>query len=53
MAQIWVLAKERLTTEEMKNAMLLRTDREGRNAWVNAAFGGKVEAMRDIWELAN
>ena len=39
------MAKERLTTEEMKNKMLLRTDREGRNACVNAAFGGKMEAM--------
>jgi len=32
--------------------MLLRTDREGRNAWANAAFGGKVEALREIWKLA-
>jgi len=49
MGEIWELAKERPTSEEMKNEILLRTDREGRNAWLNGAFGGKVEAMGEIW----
>ena len=52
MREIWELAKERQTTEEMINEKLLRTDREGKNACINAAFGGKVEAMREIWVLA-
>jgi len=32
--------------------MLLRTDGEGRNAWHIAAFGGKIEVMQKIRELA-
>jgi len=48
MRLIWDLAKKRLTTEEIKNEMLLRTDDEGRNAWHNAAFGGELDAMQLI-----
>jgi hypothetical protein len=43
--EIWYLAKERLTTEEIKNEMLLRTDGEGRNACYIAAFGGKLDIL--------
>jgi len=32
--------------------MLLRTDYDGRNAWHIAAYGGNVDTMRVIWELA-
>jgi len=32
MQKIWEWAKEILTTEEIKNEMLLRTDGKGRNA---------------------
>jgi len=32
MREIWELAKKRLTTEEIKYEMLLRTDRKGMNA---------------------
>ena len=46
------MAKESLTTEEIKNEMLLRTDGEGRNAWHNAAYMGKIGVMQKIWELA-
>jgi len=47
-----VAIKERITTVEIRNDMLLGTDVEGWNAWSIAAFGGEVDAMRDIWELA-
>ena len=52
MREIGELAKERLTTEQIKNVILLRTDGEGRNAWNIAAIGDKVEAMREIRKLA-
>jgi len=32
--------------------MLLRTDREGRNAWHKASFRVNVDVMREIWKLA-
>jgi len=32
MKNIWEMPKRRLTTEEIKNEILLRTDIEGRNA---------------------
>jgi hypothetical protein len=48
---LWELAKERLTTEEIKNEMLLRTDGEGWTAWHIAAFRGKLDVMHKIWEL--
>jgi len=47
------LSKERLTTEEIKNEILLTTDREGWNAWDIASFRGDVDVMREIWVLAN
>ena len=46
------MAKERLTTEEIKNEMLLRTDREGWNAWHIASFRGVVDVMQRLWALA-
>jgi len=52
MREIWELAKERLTTEEIKNEMLFGTDGKGWTAWHNASFRGDVDAMREIWELA-
>ena len=33
--------------------MLLRTDREGWNTWLIATIQGEVDAMREIWQLAN
>jgi len=32
--------------------MLLRTDREGRNAWHMAAYWGELDVIEYIWELA-
>jgi len=36
----------------MKNVLLLRTDRERMNAWHNAAYSGKIKAMKKIWDMA-
>ena len=52
MQKIWEWAKGRLTTEEIKNEMVLSTDRIGRNAWHIASYRGNVDAMQKIWELA-
>jgi len=52
MQRLWELAKERLTTEEIKNEMLLRTDGEGRNVWHIAAYWGKLDVMQRFWVLA-
>ena len=46
------MAKVRLTTEEIKNEMILCTDGEGRNAWHIAAFSDEVDEMQRLWELA-
>jgi len=47
MQKTWEWAEERLTTEEIRNEMLLRTEREGRNAWHIAAFGGKTRYISE------
>ena len=44
------MAKDRLTAEEIKNEMLLRTGHEGRIPWHIAAFRGKINIMQKIWE---
>jgi hypothetical protein len=46
------MAREKLTREELKNEMLLRTDIEGRTAWQLAACGGKADVLRGIYEMA-
>jgi len=52
MWEIWDLAKQRLTTDEIKNEMFLRTDREGINFSHIASFRGDVGVMQRLWELA-
>jgi ankyrin repeat protein len=49
---IWDLAKEILTREEIKNKLLLATDSEGYTAWQRAAFCGKLDVMQEIWDWA-
>jgi len=46
------LAQEKLTAEEIKNEMLLRTDIKGSYAWHIATYGGKLDVMLKMWELA-
>jgi hypothetical protein len=48
MLKIWVLAKEKLTKEEIKNEILLRTDNDGSTAWHLAAFMGEQDIMKKI-----
>jgi len=50
--KILELAKGRLTTEDIKNIMLLRTDHTGRNVWHIAANEGKLDTVQKIWEWA-
>jgi hypothetical protein len=50
--KIWEWAEERLTTEEIKNELLLGTDHEGRNPWQLAAYLGKRDVMQIIWDFA-
>jgi hypothetical protein len=38
MQKLWEWAKENLTTEEIKNNLLLATDSDGKTAWDVAAF---------------
>jgi hypothetical protein len=52
MQKLWDLAKEKLTTEEIKNEMLLRTDNEGRTAWHLAAYRGQKDVKQKLWDWA-
>jgi len=49
---LWEFAKERLTTEELKNEMFLRKENEGRNACHISANRSKLGAMQKVWDLA-
>jgi hypothetical protein len=49
--EIWEMAGENVTTEEIKNEILLRTDKEGRTAWHLAECGGQADVMQEIWEM--
>jgi endo-1,4-beta-D-glucanase Y len=46
------MTKEKLTTEEIKNEMLLRTDNDGRTPWHFAALFGQQDILKDIWNWA-
>jgi hypothetical protein len=39
--KIWDLAKDNLTTEEIKNKLLFATDSKGNNAWNTAEMNGR------------
>jgi hypothetical protein len=52
MQKILDCAKEKLTTEEIRNEMLLRTDNKGRTVWHLAAYGGKGDVMQKIWHCS-
>jgi len=52
MKEIWELAKEILTTEEIKNEMVLSTHSSGRDAWLIVSFRGNLDVMQKIWEWA-
>jgi hypothetical protein len=46
------LAHENLTTEEIKNTLLLATINEGKTAWQMAALEIRTVALQKIWYLA-
>jgi len=46
------LAKEKLTTEEIKNKLLLDKDKDGRAAWHYAAKWRISELLEKLWECA-
>jgi len=50
--KLWEWAKEKLTTEEINNTLLLGTDNEGRTAWHLAAMWSNVENLQKVWEWA-
>jgi hypothetical protein len=51
MKEIWVLAKDNLTTEE-KNKLLLATNTEGYTAWHFAALKVNTIALEKILDMA-
>ena len=50
--KLWECAKENLTTEEIKNKLLLITDEEGMTPWHIAAEEGNSEILQKICEWA-
>jgi hypothetical protein len=52
MQELWKMVRENLTTEEIKNRMILSTDRYGRRAWHVAARYGNLDLMQEIWECS-
>jgi ankyrin repeat protein len=50
--EIWSLAKDNLTTEDIKNKLLLATNSERYTAWHLAALSGKVDVLQEISNLA-
>ena len=50
--KLWEWAEEKLTTEEIKNKLLLGTDAEGRTAWYLAAEEGSLQALQKVWDWA-
>jgi hypothetical protein len=46
------LAKDNLTTEEIRNKLLLATDNYGCTTWHSAAICGKENVLLKVWDLA-
>jgi len=49
---VWEWAKEKLTSDELKNNLLLGKDYEKRTAWQRAARMGKIKELLKLWEWA-
>jgi hypothetical protein len=45
-------AKENITTEELKNMLLLATDSKGNTVWHRAAVSGELDVLQKIWDCA-
>jgi ankyrin repeat protein len=52
MQVLWESAKENLTTEEIKNNLLLATDSHGQTACHVAAHYGELDIMQKLLDLA-
>ena len=50
--ELWECGKEKLTTEEINNNLLLATDEKGRTVWHVVAKDGFLEALRKVWYSA-
>jgi len=50
--KLWEWAKQKLTTEEIKNKLLLGTDQDGKTAWHYADELGNTKILQNIWEWA-
>jgi hypothetical protein len=50
--KIWDLANDSLTTEEIKNNLLLTTISEGNTAWHLVAKSGNTDNLQSIWDFA-
>jgi hypothetical protein len=50
--KIWDLAKDLLTTEEIKNNLLFYTDRKRKTVWHRAARFGSSDLLQKIWNMA-
>jgi hypothetical protein len=50
--KVWEWAKEKLTTEEINNKLLLATDNVGRTFFHTAAEWGQLEVLQLVWEWA-
>jgi len=49
---VWEWAKEKLTTEEIKNKFLLRTHHWGTAVWHLAAHYGLIKILKIMWKWA-
>jgi len=49
---VWELAKEKLTTEEINNKLLLATNSWGSTVWHMAATCGIPEIFENVWDWA-
>jgi hypothetical protein len=49
---VWEWAKRKLTPEEIKNKLLLATDKEGNTALHLAAMGEDLAILQIVWDWA-
>ena len=50
--EAWQWAKENMTTDEIRNKLLLATDSDGENVWHVAAKMGELDLLQEMWEWA-
>ena len=50
--KVWEWAKEKLTTEEINNKLLLGTEKDGKTAWQRVAKWRNSDILQKVWEWA-